>query len=89
MHQSGFGMYKGGPRTHGQSDRLRAPGSIGAGTDPGRVLPGKKMPGRMGGVTSTVIKRKVLEVGEDYILVKGSLPGNNEGILKIEVTKKT
>lgn len=78
--------FKGGPRTHGQSDRLRAPGSIGAGTDPGRVLPGKKMPGRMGGVTSTVIKRKVLKIGEDYILVKGSLPGNNEGILKIEIT---
>jgi large subunit ribosomal protein L3 len=34
--------FKGGPRTHGQSDRLRAPGSIGAGTDPGRVLKGRK-----------------------------------------------
>jgi large subunit ribosomal protein L3 len=80
--------FRGGKRTHGQSDRLRAPGSIGAGTDPGRVLPGKKMPGRMGGVLSTVIKRKVLEVGDDYILVKGSLPGNTKSILKIEITKK-
>jgi ribosomal protein L3 len=46
------------------------------------------MPGRMGGVLSTVIKRKVLEVGDDYILVKGSLPGNTKSILKIEITKK-
>lgn len=80
--------FHGGPRTHGQSDRERAPGSIGAGTDPGRVLPGKKMPGRMGGDTRTVIKREILEVGDDYILVNGSLPGYNGNILKIEITKK-
>jgi large subunit ribosomal protein L3 len=80
--------FKGGPRTHGQSDRERAPGSIGAGTDPGRVLPGKKMPGRMGGETITVIKRKVLNVGEDYILVKGSIPGSNENVLRVEITEK-
>lgn len=77
--------FKGGPRTHGQSDRLRAPGSIGGGTDPGRVLPGKKMPGRMGGITKTLRKRKVIDVGDDYILIAGPLPGNNGQLLKIEV----
>lgn len=80
--------FRGGKRTHGQSDRERAPGSIGAGTDPGRVLPGKKMPGRMGGVTNTVIKCKVLEVGDDYILVNGSLPGNKDTDLRIEITNR-
>ncbi|MFH1547172.1 MAG: 50S ribosomal protein L3 [bacterium] len=80
--------FAGGPKTHGQSDRLRAGGSIGAGTDPGRVIPGKKMPGRMGGKTITTIKRKVMEVGSDYVVVSGSLPGSNGSYLKIEVTKK-
>lgn len=79
--------FHGGPRTRGQSDRLRAPGSIGGGTDPGRVYPGKKMPGRMGGKTKTIRDRKIVGVGEDYILVKGSLPGNPGGLLKIEVFK--
>src|SRR3989344_5311512 len=46
--------FRGGPRTHGQSDRERAPGSIGATTTPGRVLKGKKMAGRMGGERVTV-----------------------------------
>ncbi|MDD3661740.1 MAG: 50S ribosomal protein L3, partial [Candidatus Dojkabacteria bacterium] len=62
--------FHGGPRTHGQSDRQRSPGSIGAGTDPGRVLPGKKMAGRMGGDVFT-IQRRVVGIGDDYILVKG------------------
>lgn len=80
--------FAGGPRTRGQSDRQRAPGSIGAGTDPGRVLPGKKMPGRMGGDTQTFLDRKVVDVGDDYILVKGSLPGNSGGLLKMEIIPK-
>lgn len=69
--------FKGGPRTHGQSDRLRAPGSIGAGTDPGRVMKGKKMGGRMGGDKVTISNLKVIEVDEALIMVKGALPGNN------------
>src|SRR3989344_3550939 len=52
--------FAGGPKTHGQSDRHRAPGSIGRGTTPGRVLPGKKMPGRMGGVTASTKNLKVI-----------------------------
>jgi large subunit ribosomal protein L3 len=76
--------FKGGPRTHGQSDRLRAPGSIGGGTDPGRVLKGKKMPGRMGGDTKSILNCEVLDKGDDYIVVQGPLPGNPENLLKIE-----
>jgi len=79
--------FHGGPRTHGQSDRERAPGSIGGGTDPGRVYPGKKMPGRMGGQIQTVKNRKIVGTGDGFILIKGSLPGNVGGVLKIEVTK--
>ncbi len=80
--------FKGGPRTHGQSDRLRAPGSIGAGTDPGRVLPGKKMPGRMGGRMKTVSNGEVIDVGDDYILIKGPLPGGKDSVLQIQVTSE-
>lgn len=80
--------FKGGPRTHGQSDRQRAPGSIGAGTDPGRVLKGQKMPGRMGGVRRTFKDREIMDVGEDYVLIKGSLPGSVGGLLQIELTSK-
>ena len=76
--------FAGGKRTHGQSDRERAPGSIGGGTDPGRVYPGKKMPGRMGGGTKTLYGREIIGMGDGYILVKGSLPGNIGGLLKIE-----
>src|SRR3970040_834853 len=52
----------GGPRTHGQSDRLRAPGSIGQGTTPGRVYKGKKMAGRMGQDTVTIKNLVVVDV---------------------------
>src|SRR3989344_6731316 len=54
--------FAGGPKTHGQSDRLRAPGSIGQGTTPGRVRKGKKMPGRMGGDTIYVKNLIVTDV---------------------------
>lgn len=67
--------FKGGPRTHGQSDRERAPGSIGQTTTPGRVYKGKRMAGRMGHETVTVKNLEVVEVGNDYILIKGLIPG--------------
>jgi len=76
--------FHGGPRTHGQSDRQRAPGSIGAGTDPGRVLAGKKMAGRLGGVVRMLRNRKIVGVGEDFLLIKGAIPGNPGGLIKIE-----
>jgi len=79
--------FSGGPATHGQSDRARAPGSIGGGTDPGRVYPGKKMPGRMGGRRTTVKGLKIVEVDEKEKMVKisGAAPGarNSEVILKV------
>lgn len=79
--------FKGGPRTHGQSDRERAPGSIGGTTDPGRVWPGKKMPGRMGGKRATFRGMEVVEVDTDsnIVKVKGSVPGNRGN--KIEIRK--
>ncbi|MEI8165788.1 MAG: 50S ribosomal protein L3, partial [Chloroflexales bacterium] len=77
--------FRGGPKTHGQSDRHRAPGSIGAGTTPGRVWKGQKMAGRMGGKRVTVQNLEVVEVLADknLILVKGSVPGARSGLLQI------
>jgi len=77
--------FHGGPRTHGQSDRQRAPGSIGGTTDPGRVWPGKKMAGRMGGKRVTVKGLKVVEVVEEprQIKVLGSVPGPSGAELEI------
>lgn len=69
--------FSGGSRTHGQSDRERAGGSIGAGTDPGRVLKGKKMPGRMGGNKTTLDSVEIVEVGDSWLLLKGGIPGGN------------
>src|SRR3989344_1019350 len=69
--------FQGGPKTHGQSDRHRAPGSIGSGTTPGRVFKGKRMAGHMG---SEMVSYKNLEViGVDraagLLSLKGSVPG--------------
>jgi large subunit ribosomal protein L3 len=77
--------FRGGPKTHVQSDRLRAPGSIGAGTTPGRVWKGQKMAGRMGGKRVTVQNLEVVEVvpEKNLILVKGSVPGARNGLLQI------
>lgn len=77
--------FKGGPRTHGQSDRERAPGSIGQTTTPGRVYPGKRMAGRMGNDTVTVRNLKVISVdGEKHLMyVKGLVPGGTNGLLII------
>ena len=69
--------FKGGPRTHGQSDRERAPGSIGQGTTPGRVYPGKKMAGRGGGSTVSMLNLTILKVDDESgeLWVSGPLPG--------------
>jgi large subunit ribosomal protein L3 len=80
--------FAGGPKTHGQSDRLRAPGSIGAGTDPGRVLKGKKMPGRKGGAMVTHENKKVVEVKDNYILVSGPVPGAKGSVVLITSNNK-
>ncbi len=75
--------FAGGPKTHGQSDRHRAPGSIGSGTTPGRVYKGKRMAGRMGGDTVTIQNLLVVDAGEDFIAVKGLVPGAINGYLVV------
>ncbi len=75
--------FAGGPKTHGQSDRHRAPGSIGAGTTPGRVLKGKKMAGRMGHQTITIADREVVSVQDNLILIKGPIPGSRGDLVAI------
>lgn len=75
--------FRGGPRTHGQSDRERAPGSIGQTTTPGRVYKGKRMAGRMGHARVTVKNLKVVDVLEDKVLIKGLIPGGRNGLVVI------
>jgi large subunit ribosomal protein L3 len=78
--------FRGGPKTHGQSDRTRAPGSIGSGTTPGRVLKGTRMAGHMGNERVTVQKLEVIQADPErnLLLVKGSVPGANGGLLMIK-----
>jgi large subunit ribosomal protein L3 len=77
--------FSGGPKTHGQSDRTRAPGSIGSGTTPGRVLKGTRMAGQMGNARVTVKKLQVIQADAErnLLVVKGSVPGANGGLLMI------
>lgn len=77
--------FRGGPKTHGQSDRARAPGSIGATTTPGRVFKGQRMAGHMGHERVTVQNLKVVRVEPDrnVVLVEGSVPGPNEGLVLV------
>ena len=75
--------FAGGPRTHGQSDRERAPGSIGQTTTPGRVYKGKRMAGRMGGETITTKNLSLVDISDDKIVVKGAVPGPIGGYLII------
>ena len=79
------------PRTHGQSDRERAPGSIGATSTPGRVLKGMRMAGHMGSQRVTVQNLEVVEVDADQHLlaVRGSVPGAKGGILLIKPAYKS
>lgn len=79
--------FHGGPRTHGQSDRERAPGSIGTGTTPGRVLKGKKMAGRMGHERITIRNIKIVSVDDNFILVKGLVPGGRNTLLMLKKVK--
>jgi len=78
--------FAGGPKTHGQSDRHRAPGSIGATTSPGRVIKGLRMAGHMGHERVTVRNLKVIDVdlARHLLLVNGAVPGPDGGLLLIE-----
>tara|TARA_Y100000591_G_C21840827_1_gene705517 strand:+ start:358 stop:975 length:618 start_codon:yes stop_codon:yes gene_type:complete len=72
-------------KTHGQGDTHRHVGSIGAASDPSRVFPGKKMPGRYGNKTVSVKNLEVISVDEikNQLLLKGSVPGATNGIIYI------
>jgi len=73
-----------GPMTHGSKNH-RAPGSIGMGTTPGRVLPGKKMAGQLGNKITTIKKLAVIQSNseENILVVKGSVPGKPGNLLSI------
>ena len=77
--------FRGGPKTHGQSDRHRAPGSIGSGTTPGRVFKGLKMAGHMGAEQVTVRSLEVVasDPARGLLMVKGSVPGARNTVVKI------
>lgn len=79
--------FAGGPKTHGQKNRYRAPGSIGN-TAAQRVIPGKKMAGRMGGGKKTILGLKVIAVDKtnSTVTIHGSIPGNVGG--KVTITTK-
>lgn len=78
--------FKGGKRTHGQSDRQRHPGSIGMRTTPGRVFKGHKMGGHMGDDTQTIRNLKVILLNDEsnLIAVKGAIPGNKGSLVIIK-----
>jgi large subunit ribosomal protein L3 len=84
----GFG---GGPKTHGQSDRQRATGSIGSTTTPGRVLKGKRMPGRMGGVRVSAqdLRVELVDVERNLLAVRGSVPGARGSLVMIKQARKS
>lgn len=77
--------FKGGPKTHGQSDRHRAPGAIGATTYPGRVWKGMKMAGHLGNHKATVRNLEIVKVepSRNLLLVKGAVPGARNALLFI------
>ncbi|MBP1701650.1 MAG: rplC [Chloroflexi bacterium] len=82
--------FRGGPKTHGQSDRQRAPGSRGSGTTPGRVYKGARGPGHMGSDRVTAQNLKVVLVdGERNLLgVRGAVPGAKGGLVLIRAARK-
>jgi large subunit ribosomal protein L3 len=77
--------FGGGPRTHGQSDRARAPGSIGGGTTPGKVYKGMKMGGHMGNRRITVKGLEIIEIDTErnLLMVKGGIPGAPNSLIQI------
>lgn len=78
--------FAGGPRTHGQSDRERAPGSIGAGTTPGRVWPRQKMAGRSGSDTITLENVRIIAINPEtqVVWVSGTIPGAYNSFIRLQ-----
>ncbi len=81
--------FKRGPMAHGSKNH-RLPGSTGAGTTPGRVYPGKRMAGRLGGTQTTVRKLTVVRVdaGRNLLLIKGTVPGKPGALVNVMPAKK-
>lgn len=79
--------FAGGPKTHGQSDRHRAPGSIGAGTTPGRVFKGKHMAGHKGNAAVSVRNLQVIETNpvDGILAVTGAIPGYRGARVQLEI----
>jgi len=82
--------FRGGPATHGQSDRERAPGSRGSGTTPGRVYKGAKGAGHMGNdrVTAQNLKVVLVDVERNLIGVRGAIPGSRNGLVMVKEARK-
>jgi len=82
--------FRGGPKTHGQSDRHRAPGSIGATTYPGRVFKGTRMAGHMGNSRVTVPNLRVVKADatRNLLLLEGAVPGSVNGLLLVSKSRK-
>ena len=82
--------FAGGPKTHGQSDRHRGPGSIGSGTTPGRVYKGTRMAGHMGSERTTVRNLQVVSRNDEkgVIFVAGSVPGPTGGLVRIRSARQ-
>lgn len=83
--------FAGGPKTHGQSDRHRAPGSIGASSTPSRVFKGMRMAGHMGNRRATVLNLTVVDVipERNLLLVQGGVPGAKNGIIVVRRAVKS
>ena len=82
--------FKGGKKTHGQSDRHRAPGSRGAGTTPGRVFKNARGPGHMGNdrVTVQALKVVMVDVERNLLGINGAVPGGKGGLVVIKEARK-
>ncbi|MBD3168241.1 MAG: 50S ribosomal protein L3 [candidate division Zixibacteria bacterium] len=86
VRRHGFG---GGDKTHGQSDRLRAPGSIGQSSYPSRVFKGTRMAGRMGKDTVTVKNLRIVGVDtkRNYLMIRGAVPGKPNNFVKVRAAR--
>jgi large subunit ribosomal protein L3 len=82
--------FGGGPVTHGQSDRMRAPGSLGQSSYPSRVFKGMRMAGKMGKDKVTVLNLEIVKIidSENLMLVQGSIPGHRGSLVKIRTSNR-
>lgn len=83
--------FSGGPKTHGQSDRHRAPGSIGGTTHTSKVWKGQRMPGRMGNERVTVqnLRVEVVDAERNLLAVQGSVPGAKGALVEVKQARKS